>query len=41
MIIICLQTVNVTVLMRGGARGVMVIVGGNEHGDTSPNPGPG
>ena len=23
-----------------GARGVMVIVVGNEHGDTSSNPGP-
>ena len=23
----------------GSARGVMVIVVGNEHGDTSPNPG--
>ena len=26
---------------RGGARGVMVIVVGNGHGDTSSNPGPG
>ena len=25
----------------GGARGVMVIVVGNGHGDTSSNPGPG
>ena len=25
---------------RGGARGVMVIVVGNGHGDTSSNPGP-
>ena len=25
--------------IRGGARGVMVIVVGNEHGDTSSNPG--
>ena len=25
----------------GGVRGVMVIVGGNEHGDMSSNPGPG
>ena len=25
----------------GGARGVMVIVVGNEHGDTSSNPGRG
>ena len=25
----------------GGARGVMVIVVGNRHGDTSSNPGPG
>ena len=24
---------------KGGARGVMVIVIGNEHGDTSSNPG--
>ena len=24
----------------GGARGVIVIVVGNEHGDTSSNPGP-
>ena len=23
----------------GGARGIMVIVEGNEHGDTSSNPG--
>ena len=27
------------VLLFGGARGVMVIVVGNEHGDTSSNPG--
>ena len=27
--------------MLGGARGVMVIVVGNRHGDTSSNPGPG
>ena len=26
-------------LFRGGARGVMVIVVGNGHGDTSSNPG--
>ena len=26
-------------LARGGARGVMFIVIGNGHGDTSPNPG--
>ena len=26
-------------LKSGGARGVMVIVVGNEHGDTSSNPG--
>ena len=25
--------------IQGGARGVMVIVVGNEHGDTSSNPG--
>ena len=25
--------------LKGGARGVMVIVVGNEHGDTSLNPG--
>ena len=25
---------------KGGARGVMVIVVGNRHGDTSSNPGP-
>ena len=25
---------------RGGARGVMVIVAGYRHGDTSSNPGP-
>ena len=25
--------------LKGGARGVMVIFVGNEHGDTSPNPG--
>ena len=25
--------------VHGGARGVMVIVVGNEHGDTSSNPG--
>ena len=27
------------VLFYGGARGVIVIVVGNEHGDTSSNPG--
>ena len=27
-------------LTHGGARGVMVIVAGCEHGDTSSNPGP-
>ena len=26
-------------LIKGGARGVIVIVVGNEHGDTSSNPG--
>ena len=26
-------------ILRGGARGVMVIVIGNGHGDTSSNPG--
>ena len=26
---------------KGGARGVVVIVVGNRHGDTSSNPGPG
>ena len=26
--------------VKGGARGVMVIVVGNGHGDTSSNPGP-
>ena len=26
-------------IIYGGARGVMVIVVGNEHGDTSSNPG--
>ena len=28
-------------LFYGGARGVIVIVAGNGHGDTSSNPGPG
>ena len=28
-----------TINMIGGARGVIVIVVGNEHGDTSSNPG--
>ena len=27
------------IILKGGARGVMVIVVGNEHGDTSSNPG--
>ena len=27
--------------IRGGARGVMIIVVGNAHDDTSSNPGPG
>ena len=27
------------IIPRGGARGVIVIVVGNEHGDTSSNPG--
>ena len=29
----------ITGVITGGARGVMVIVVGNEHGDTSSNPG--
>ena len=29
----------ITSYLFGGARGVMVIVVGNEHGDTSSNPG--
>ena len=29
------------ILCVGGARGVMFIVVGNGHGDTSSNPGPG
>ena len=29
-----------TISRQEGARGVMVIVVGNEHGDTSSNPGP-
>ena len=31
--------VSITPRFNGGARGVMVIVGGNGHGDTSSNPG--
>ena len=27
------------IVVHGGARGVMVIVAGNGHGDTSSNPG--
>ena len=34
----CVQ-VYVLLIMTGGARGVMVIVVGNGHGDTSSNPG--
>ena len=33
------NTLSLTVITGGGARGVMVIVVGNEHGDTSSNPG--
>ena len=32
-------THGVMVIITGGARGVMVIVVENEHGDTSSNPG--
>ena len=39
----CLQSrhynASVYNIFNGGARGVMVIVVGNEHGDTSSNPG--
>ena len=31
--------VSITIKLFGGARGVMVIVVGNGHGDTSSNPG--
>ena len=31
--------INITLVLFGGARGVMVIVVGNGHGDTSSNPG--
>ena len=34
-----LKTLNDKKTFSGGARGVMVIVVGNEHGDTSSNPG--
>ena len=34
-----IQTTN-PIPVLGGARGVMVIVGGYGHGDTSSNPGP-
>ena len=34
-----LLAIDNTVVFCGGARGVMVIVVGNEHGDTSSNPG--
>ena len=33
-----IAVVSLVVQVHGGARGVMVIVGGNEHGDTSSNP---
>ena len=31
---------SLSVIKSGGARGVVVIVVGNGHGDTSSNPGP-
>ena len=34
------EEVSVKVIAVGGARGVMVIVAGYGHGDTSSNPGP-
>ena len=37
-IILTIKVYN-TLLLCGGARGVMVIVVGNGHGDTSSNPG--
>ena len=34
-----MSSVCIVIYWSGGARGVMVIVGGNGHGDTSSNPG--
>ena len=34
-----MQTNDYKIVIGGGARGVMVIVVGNGHGDTSSNPG--
>ena len=34
-----MYTYNLLIYVYGGARGVIVIVVGNEHGDTSSNPG--
>ncbi len=36
---LCSVDHRVVSIFSGGARGVMVIVVGNEHGDTSSNPG--
>ena len=38
-LVLILAYVSTSVLINGGARGVMVIVVGNGHGDTSSNPG--
>ena len=39
MLVVLLLHVHKSTSLKGGARGVMVIVVGNEHGDTSSNPG--
>ena len=39
MVIVCGGACGVMVIVCGGACGVMVIVVGNEHSDTSSNPG--
>ena len=39
-ICICMRLYNTALVMKGSACGVMVIVAGYGHGDTSSNPGP-
>ena len=34
-----MKKITIITIINGGARGVIVIVVGNEHGDTSSNPG--
>ena len=37
---VSIKKINISVCVFGGDRGVMVIVAGYGHGDTSSNPGP-